>query len=58
MWAEAVHMCERIQNIMATTGSTKIQSEIFYGKKHKIIGSFSDFGRIAHVKIGEILRNI
>ena len=49
LWAEAVHTRERVQNIMATKGSTKSPFEIFYGQKPNIIGSFSEFGRIAYV---------
>ena len=49
IWAEAVHTRERVQNIMATKGSTKSPFEIFYGEKSKIIGLFSYFGRIAYV---------
>ena len=40
----------------ATTSSTKSPFEIFYGEKPKIIGSFSDFRRIAYVTKREILR--
>ena len=34
---------------MATIGSTKSPFEIFYGEKPKIVGSFSEFGRISYV---------
>ena len=34
---------------MATTVSTKSPFEILYGEKLNIIGSFSEFGRIAYV---------
>ena len=49
LWTEAVHTYELIRNSMATTGSTKSPFEIFYGEKPKIIGLFSEFGRIAYV---------
>ena len=49
LWEDAVHTCERLRNSMATIGSTKIPIEIFYEKKTKIIGSFSEFGRISYV---------
>ena len=49
MWSEAVHTCNHMQKSMATTGSTNIPFEILYGEKPKIIGSFSDFGRIGYV---------
>ena len=49
MWVEAVHTCGRIRNCRATTGSITSPFEKFYGEKPKIIGSFSDFGRIAYV---------
>ena len=59
MWAEAVHTCKRVRNSMATTGSTKIPFEIFYGEKPKIIGSFLEFGRIAYVtKWGKPKKNM
>ena len=34
---------------MATTGSTTIPFELFYGEKPKIIGSLLEFGRIGCV---------
>ena len=34
---------------MANTGSTAIPFKNFYGEKPKIIGSLSQFGRIAYV---------
>ena len=44
---------------MPPTGSTKIPYEIFYGEKPKIIGLFSEFGRVAYVmKRGGIRRYI
>ena len=49
MWAEAVHMCERVKISMDITGSTTSLFGTFYGEKPKIIGLFSDFGRIANV---------
>ena len=47
-WEESVHTCECVQNSMANTGITKSPFEIFYGEKQEIIGSFSEFGRIAY----------
>ena len=56
--AEAVHTCERVQNSMATKGSTKIPSKIFYEEKPNNIDLFSEFGRISYVtKKGNILKN-
>ena len=49
MWAEAVHTCECVRNIMAITGSKKSSFEIFYGETLKIVGSFSELGRIVYV---------
>ena len=49
MWSEAVHTCNHMQKSMATTGSTNIPFEILYGEKPKIIGSFSEFGRITYI---------
>ena len=42
---------------MDTTGSTKIPFGNFYGEKPKVIGLFSEFGRIAYVTKWKILRN-
>ena len=50
-------MCERIRNSMDTTGSTKIPFENFYGEKPKIVGLFSEFGRIGYVTKQEIFMN-
>ena len=49
LWAEAVHTCKPVINSMADTGSTTSLFEIFYGEKPKIIGLFSEFGRIGYV---------
>ena len=49
LWVEAVHRRKRVRNSMDNTGSTKIPSRNFYGEKSKIIGSFSEFGRIGYV---------
>ena len=46
---ESVHTRERVRNRMATTGSTTSPFKTFYGEKPKIIGSFSEFGRIGCV---------
>ena len=40
LWTEAIHTCERVRKIMATTGSTTSPFENVYGEKPKIIGSF------------------
>ena len=42
-------MCERVINSMATTVSTTNPFENSYEEKPKIIGSFSEFGRIGYV---------
>ena len=49
LWEEAVHTCECVINSMSTTGSTESPFIIFYGEKTKIIGLFSEFGRIDYV---------
>ena len=49
LWAEAVHTCKRVINSMDTAGSTTSPFEIFYGEKPKIIGSFSESGRVGYV---------
>ena len=49
LWTEVVHMCERVQNSMSTTGITKSPFDFFYGEKPKIIDSFPEFGFIAYV---------
>ena len=49
LWTEAVNTQERARNSMATMGSTTSPFKNFYGEKPKIIGSFSDFGRIGYV---------
>ena len=49
LWEEAVHTCERVRNIMATTGSSTSPFKKIYGEKTKIIGLFSEFGRIRYV---------
>ena len=49
LWTEAVNMCECVRNIMDNTGSTKSTFKNIYGEKPKIIGSFSEFGRIGYV---------
>ena len=41
---------------MATTGSTKRPFEMFYGEKQKIIGSFSEFGRITYINERENIK--
>ena len=52
------HMPTRKKS-MVTTGSTNSPFEIFYGKKPKIVGLFSGFGRIAYItKQGEIKTQI
>ena len=57
LWSEAVHMCKRVRNNMATTSSTNIPFEIFYGEQPKIVGFFSEFRRIAYlIKRGQIKR--
>ena len=33
-------MCERVRNIIATTGSTTSPFENFYGEKLKVLGLF------------------
>ena len=33
LWEEDIHMCKRVRNSMATTGSTKSTFEYFYEKK-------------------------
>ena len=48
LWVEAVHMCECVSNIMATTGSTTSRLEILFGKNIKIIGLFLQFKRIVY----------
>ena len=53
LWIEAVHTRERVRNSMATTGSTKSPSAIFYGEKLNIIVFFSKFGHIAYITKGE-----
>ena len=50
LWEESVHTCEHVLYMMETTGSNEIPLEIFYGEKLKIIGLFSEFGRIAYAK--------
>ena len=55
MWAEAVHTCELARNSTATTCSKNNPFQIFYGDKTKMIGLFSEFGRITYVtKMGNI----
>ena len=49
LWTEAVNMCECVRKIMDNTGSTKSTFKNIYGEKPKIIGSFSEFGRIGYV---------
>ena len=49
LWAESVHMCKRMNNIMLEKISRERPFEIFYGEKPKIIGFLSNFGRIAYV---------
>ena len=41
---------------MATTGSTTSPFEIVDGEKTKIIGSFSEFGRIAYATKRESIK--
>ena len=48
LWEEYIHICERIRNSMANTGSTTSPFENVYGEKTKIIGSLSEFGRIGY----------
>ena len=57
LWEEAVHMCERIRNSMATTCSTTSPFEKLYGEKPKIIGLFFEFGRIGYVTKMDNLKN-
>ena len=40
LWAEEVHTYKRVQNSMATTGSTKSLFENIYGEEPNIIGLF------------------
>ena len=49
LWAEAAHTRERVQNSIATTGSTKRPLAIFYGQKTNNIALFSEFGIITYV---------
>ena len=49
LWEEAVHTCEHAVKIMSRTGSTTSPFKNFYGKEPKIIGLFSEFGRIGYV---------
>ena len=49
LWREAVHTCKHVIISMATTVSTKSPLENFYGENPKIIGLFSEFGRIGYV---------
>ena len=49
LWAEAVHMCERVMKSRATTVITTILFGNLYGEKTNIIGSFSEFRRIGYV---------
>ena len=49
LWAEAVHTCKHVRNSMANKVSTKSSFGNSYGENPKIIGSFSEFGRIAYV---------
>ena len=49
LWVKASHTCKCVRNGMATMGSTKFPFGNFFGKKPKIIGSFSEFGRIVYV---------
>ena len=41
---------------MSTTGNTRGLFEIFYGEKPKIIGQFSEFGRIVYIIKRESIR--
>ena len=56
LWTESVHTCKCVINSMSNTVSTTIPFENFYGEKPKIIGSFSDFGRIAYITKREIFK--
>ena len=56
LWEEAVHMCKRIRNSMANTGSTTSLFENFHGENPKIIGSFLEFVRIRYVTKREIFK--
>ena len=59
LWAEAVHMCKRVRNSMANTGSTTSPFKTFYGEKPKMIGLFSEFGRIGYVtKWGKVKKQM
>ena len=40
LWAESVHMCKRMNNIMLEKISRERPFEIFYGEKPKIIGFY------------------
>ena len=49
LWAETVHTCEYVRNSIAATDSTTSPFENLYGENPKIIGLFSEFGRIGYV---------
>ena len=49
LWAESDHSRKRVRNSMATTGSSTSPFKRLYGEKPKIIGLFSEFGRIGYV---------
>ena len=49
LWEEDIHMCKRVRNSMANTGSTTSPLKNINRKKLKIIGLFLEFGRIGYV---------
>ena len=55
LWVESVQMFDSVENIMATTSSTKTPFGILC-RKSKIIHLLSEFGRIAYITKRENLK--